>query len=285
MIKIIKRLILFFIGIPAVFSIIYFFPHRDHLLYNIVVVIFSILGAGEFKNILTQKNLEITLSESMILGAIIPTAWLLIISFGFSLEIIPLAFILGATWILVSQVFIFKKNFESLVNRTAAGFSVMIYPGLFMGFLIRLSSFPNAKMFILFFLFLVFMNDSFAWVFGMLFGKNNRGIISVSPNKSIAGFTGGQIMSVAIGITGVLLFPQIFRSNLLEPVIAGAILGFFTGLTAILGDLCESALKRSSDLKDSGKLILGRGGALDSIDSLLMAAPVFYYLCRLMFSL
>ena len=285
MIKIINRLILFFIGVPAVFSIIFFFPHKNHLVYNIIVVVFSVLGAGEFKNILTQKNLDITLSESMILGAIIPLAWLSVISFDFSIEIILFAFILGATWILVSQVFIFKKNFESLVNRTAAGFSVMIYPGLFMGFLIRLSSFPNAKMFILFFLFLVFMNDSFAWVFGMLFGKNNRGIISVSPNKSIAGFTGGQIMSVAIGITGVLLFPEVFVTKNLEPVIAGALLGFFTGLMAILGDLCESALKRSSDIKDSGKLILGRGGALDSIDSLLLAAPVFFYLCRIMFSL
>jgi phosphatidate cytidylyltransferase len=64
---------------------------------------------------------------------------------------------------------------------------------------------------------------------------------------------------------------------------AGALLGFGAGIAAILGDLCESAIKRSADVKDSGSLILGRGGALDSIDSLALAAPVYYLLYQVLF--
>ena len=56
-------------------------------------------------------------------------------------------------------------------------------------------------------------------------------------------------------------------------------MALFTALFAIIGDIIESILKRSADVKDSGKVILGRGGILDSIDSLLIAAPVFYTLC------
>ena len=64
---------------------------------------------------------------------------------------------------------------------------------------------------------------------------------------------------------------------------AGLILGFTTGLAVILGDLGESVLKRSAGLKDSGVLIPGRGGILDSIDSVALAAPVFYIGYKLLF--
>jgi phosphatidate cytidylyltransferase len=60
-------------------------------------------------------------------------------------------------------------------------------------------------------------------------------------------------------------------------------LGLLSGAAATLGDLAESVMKRSSDIKDSGSIVPGRGGALDSIDSIALAAPVFYGLYRLLF--
>jgi len=54
-------------------------------------------------------------------------------------------------------------------------------------------------------------------------------------------------------------------------------LGLMIGLTAPLGDLCESALKRGAGVKDSGGLIPGHGGMLDRVDSLIFTTPVFYY--------
>ncbi len=54
-------------------------------------------------------------------------------------------------------------------------------------------------------------------------------------------------------------------------------MGVVVGLTVMLGDLLESGLKRSAGVKDSGIVIPGRGGILDSVDSMVLSAPLFYY--------
>jgi phosphatidate cytidylyltransferase len=89
--------------------------------------------------------------------------------------------------------------------------------------------------------------------------------------------------SVGTGLLAVKFFPEAFSSTVMASYPAGALLGTGAGAAAILGDLGESALKRSAGVKDSGTLILGRGGALDSIDSLALAAPVYYIIYQVLF--
>ena len=60
-------------------------------------------------------------------------------------------------------------------------------------------------------------------------------------------------------------------------------LGFMTATAAIVGDIIESVFKRSTGTKDSGSIIPGRGGVLDSIDSILLAAPIYYILSEYIF--
>ena len=96
---------------------------------------------------------------------------------------------------------------------------------------------------------MTFICDSFAWLFGMLFGKGNRGLIKVSPNKSIAGFIGGIFGSILIALLTQHFFPQILPGHFYKAII----LGFVVSIFAIIGDLSESLLKRSADCKDSGK--------------------------------
>lgn len=150
--------------------------------------------------------------------------------------------------------------------------------------IIRMTRLAHATVIILSFLLMVFANDSLAWAVGMLFGKGNRGFIPASPNKSIAGFIGGMAGSLIIGIIAPLLFPAAFTTNHTLPrLIAGIILGICVGIVAIIGDLAESTIKRSGEVKDSGFIIPGRGGVLDSVDSIALAAPVFYALYWILF--
>ena len=129
------------------------------------------------------------------------------------------------------------------------------------------------------FILMVFMCDSIAWFLGVLFGKGNRGIVKASPNKSCIGFLGGFIGSVGAGILGYYLWPQIFSGSVLKIIFTGLCMA----LSSIVGDLTESVFKRSSGIKDSGKIIPGRGGILDSIDSIVVSAPIFYLLVSILF--
>ena len=131
---------------------------------------------------------------------------------------------------------------------------------------------PDSKYIVSLFLIFVFMCDSFAWFFGILFGKSTRGYVAASPNKSLVGFIGGIIGSIACGFAFKYFFPEVMTVSNLNLFI----LGFVTSVAAIIGDLIESVFKRSCDVKDSGSLIPGRGGVLDSIDSVVIAAPIFY---------
>jgi phosphatidate cytidylyltransferase len=281
--KLFQRLLVFFIGVPLLVALVLVSPHYRYLPLNLCVIIFTVLGAVEFRNILAQKNLGISLPETIIFGAISPVAWTLVFSFGVTRDIISDAFILGASWLLVSRIFTSSEKLDSYIGRIAAGLLIMIYPGLFMAWIIRMALFRETSMVILVFLFVVLLNDAIAWVVGMLFGKNSRGLIPASPSKSIVGFIGGLAASVLMGIAAPVLIPSAFTSPVMPSVLAGAILGLGAGTAATLGDLSESAIKRSAGVKDSGSLILGRGGALDSIDSLALAAPVFYILYRVLF--
>ena len=108
--------------------------------------------------------------------------------------------------------------------------------------------------------------------------KNNRGVFPVSPKKSIAGFIGGIIAAGVAGYIYFNFFPDIFRHNPVFAVLTGICIGF----TSVIGDLIESALKRSADEKDSGTLMGGRGGVLDTIDSVLFSAPFYFYVMVLL---
>jgi len=286
--KIIQRLLIFFISMPVILAIVLLLPHYHHLFLNLIVVAFSALGAAEFSILLSQKNLHITKREAAFLGALPPLAMIIIIHFGVS-ELLHSAVIATVvTWLLVSRIFAKGDVLDKFLNRLAAGFAVLLYPGMLMTWLVRMSRWEeNASIVILTFLAAVFANDGMAWLTGKLFGKGNQGVIPVSPKKSVAGFIGGTAASIIVGVGSSLLFPAAFTPQYacLQGAIpfAGVLLGLLTGVAATCGDLGESAMKRSSGLKDSGHLIPGRGGVLDSIDSIALAAPVFYLAFSLIF--
>jgi phosphatidate cytidylyltransferase len=282
--KIIQRLLIFFLGVPAVLGLIYFLPFFNHLALNIVVTLFCAIGAVEFSLMLEKKNLKISKIEAFILGLLAPLSLTLSICFNIPLWISPVLIMAGASWALLSGVFTRNEKLETVTNRQAGIFSVLVYPGFFMFWLIKMTAWENASIIILTFLFICIGSDSAAWLTGSLFGKNNKGIFPVSPNKSIAGFIGGIIGSIIVSGAAAIVFPDLFIAQIQVPVLCAAIiLGVCTGIASELGDLAESAIKRSCGVKDSGKIMLGRGGILDSIDSIAFAAPVFFLLYDMFF--
>lgn len=115
----------------------------------------------------------------------------------------------------------------------------------------------------------VFMCDSMAYFTGMLFGKHK--LSSISPKKTIEGSIGGLVASVVIMTASISLW-----GSESAPRYLGPLLGFAIGVSAQVGDLAMSVIKRYFDVKDSSNLIPGHGGVLDRFDSLFFAAPVIH---------
>lgn len=268
--KTIKRLLTFFIGIPLVIAVV-FCDFLNHLPLQIVIGIFSVLGANEFYNMVSKKHFLFTKELVLIATALIPLSSYTFILSDLSLDITPWLYIAICIIFMGIECF-YAKTFEKSLSKIAYTLLTVFYCGFLITFISRMTILPDSKFTVSLFLILVFMCDSLAWFFGILFGKSTRGFVAASPNKSIVGFIGGILGSIASGCLFKFLFPEIFTITYPHLIL----LGFLTALASIIGDLIESVFKRSCDVKDSGNLIPGRGGILDSIDSIVIAAPVFY---------
>lgn len=115
--------------------------------------------------------------------------------------------------------------------------------------------------------------DTIAYLIGKNFGKHK---ISkrISPNKTLEGSLAGVVGCIAI----ILIFGYIFKDDIKIPMLNLFVLSFFTSISAQLGDLIASSIKRFTGIKDFGNLIPGHGGILDRFDSILMiSVTVFMY--------
>ncbi|HEY9885947.1 MAG TPA: phosphatidate cytidylyltransferase [Vampirovibrionales bacterium] len=122
----------------------------------------------------------------------------------------------------------------------------------------------------------VVINDIASYYCGKAFGRTKIAS-SISPSKTIKGSIGG----IVIGLLYFLLF-QIFVFNLylglaINPFVM-VFMAFAVNISAQIGDLLESSIKRSVGAKDSGNSIEGHGGVLDRFDSHIFPAPIFYYM-------
>ncbi len=277
--KVCKRLLTFFIGIPLVLLIV-FFDFGNHLLLNVIVSIFSLLAANEFYNMLSPKSKLFPKPLILIETIILPLSAYVFVLTDISLNV--------SSWLFTFEVFVFMaiecfsaKDFKDSINKIAFSALIVFYCGFMITFITKMTVLKNAVYFIALYFLLVFICDSAAWFFGILFGKNNRGIVAASPNKSLIGFIGGIVAAIASGFLFKFFFPEILPGSYWKILVVS----FVTAIAGITGDLVESVFKRSCEVKDSGNIIPGRGGVLDSIDSLLIAAPIYYISVHFLFSI
>ncbi len=153
---------------------------------------------------------------------------------------------------------IFKRSKKSLYLLTGLGYITIAF-ALFIQ--LRYQSILYPIIILLF----IWMNDSLAYLTGSFFGKR-KFFPSISPNKTIEGTLGGIFFTMAFAfIWGY--FTNFF------PLWQWICLGLITSIVGTAGDLIESKLKRLSNIKDSGNIMPGHGGALDRFDSLIFVAP------------
>ena len=120
-------------------------------------------------------------------------------------------------------------------------------------------------------------SDMGAYVFGSLFGKHPFAP-HISPKKTWEGFFGALFSALLGGGWLYVMMPGRLSGLRFEDV---AILSLVLGAVAVVGDLAESIIKRSTHAKDSSHILPGIGGTLDLIDSLLFTAPIMYFYLRL----
>jgi len=119
--------------------------------------------------------------------------------------------------------------------------------------------------------------DTFAYLFGVKYGKHKM-FPSISPKKSWEGFFGGMVFTIIAGIISQFYFRSFFENIKLELILIFSIILPFT---ATLGDFIESYFKRKANVKDSGNIIPGHGGILDRMDAFMITIPVLYILINL----
>lgn len=176
--------------------------------------------------------------------------------------------------------FLFRHgNIETVAARISFLLTGILYAGVLITPLAFLKRRPDGAAWIYICLTSAWLSDTFAYFAGRFLGKYvpNKLWAAVSPKKTWVGGFGGLFGSlVALVIAKQFYLPVLTFQDVLLIAIPANILGQ-------LGDLCESLIKRSVGVKDSGVLLPGHGGMLDRIDALLFVVPYVYVYAQLRF--
>jgi phosphatidate cytidylyltransferase len=159
---------------------------------------------------------------------------------------------------------------EAYVHQATRSIFVLAYAPLLAGFAVLLSTQENGAWKVLAFILLTAATDLGGYAAGAIFGRHPMAP-NISPKKSWEGFFGALILQLIVGIA---LWIYVFE----QPWWHGALVGIAMMLTATVGDLVESMIKRDLGIKDMGSLLPGHGGVMDRLDSLLLNAFVAWLL-------
>lgn len=201
----------------------------------------------------------------------------LIIFFNKGETFIMLSVLLMMMGFMFVYVFAFPK-FE--INQVTAAFFSVLYAPVMLSFIFLTRDLENG----LFIVWMIFISswicDTCAYLVGIMIGKHKMAP-KLSPKKSIEGAIGGIVGSAIVGA----VFAYFFIKPTIEIPQIAVLFAFIGGVGAMIsqiGDLAASAIKRNHNVKDYGKIIPGHGGIMDRFDSVILAAPMIYFLAVLL---
>jgi phosphatidate cytidylyltransferase len=151
----------------------------------------------------------------------------------------------------------------------------VLYVSWFLGHALLLRHLADGAALVLVLVGITWAGETAAYAVGSLVGRHKL-VTAISPRKTVEGAVAQLVASI---VASVLLGPAWLLPTWTVSFAVGA--GAILGVVGQLGDLAESAIKRSVGVKDAGGLIPGHGGVLDRIDGLLFNVPALYYYVRL----
>ncbi|TNE54157.1 MAG: CDP-archaeol synthase [Bacteroidetes bacterium] len=165
---------------------------------------------------------------------------------------------------------IWRKKEHPLLNVSAGIFGIfyLVIPFLLTVILVR-NSFPGLPLAIGMFV-LIWTNDSFAYLSGRFIGKTPL-FERISPKKTWEGTLGGVLFT----ILAALILAHFFERG--HSYLFWVVAAILISAASMIGDLFESMIKRSLNIKDSGNVLPGHGGILDRFDAMIIAAPLYFF--------
>lgn len=274
-----KRVLTALVLVPAVLLLV-FLPARWDDLFTLATAAVSMLAAWEYLGLTLHAGanpprLAVLLAILLLFGARI---------FAGDFELLRQPELVFG--VLAAGLLVFC-TFHSPVERVMADASASIFCLLYTGFTLtalpclREDTEANGPSLLTFLFCVVWAGDIAALYVGRAWGRRKLAP-TISPNKTWEGAIASVAGSLLVAVGLLALAAQLANWNIVKLSFQGELwywlgLAVLVNIAAQAGDLVESALKRSVNVKDSGSLLPGHGGVLDRIDALLLAAPVLWY--------
>ena len=259
-------------------SSIWFFRTTGAL---VLILALSVLTLAEFYKLMRASGYPPFYKLGLCFGGLITIAPVLEAQL-----IIPTHFLLALATVAFAVRLLGERAPENRVEALSATLCGLVYVSLMLQYLVRIvTPLPNDTLTpdgrLLLCLWLVAVTkfcDTGALLSGMAFGRHKMSPV-ISPKKTWEGATGGVLLSMGIG-AAVAWAARGHLPPHMTPLIA-ALMAIPIALLGIVADLVESVIKRRANMKDSGGALPGLGGFFDMSDSLILVAPVGYFLFRL----
>ena len=257
------------------------------ILFWLVISVFGMIGLWEFYRMLDHKGLPNFKITGMICGAVLLAGSFYYFSKigpagSYDFEVAVLLFFLLSVF--GRQMFARLRHDEPLQTMAYTLFGLLYVLWLF-NFITKIVYLTprsstgqlTGQFYVLYLIAVTKFADMGAYLTGSAVGRHLM-VPHISGKKTWEGFFGAIVFALLCSLALFKLMPG--HLSVLNWTHA-TILGLLLGLAAVLGDLAESIIKRSTDVKDSGNLLPGIGGALDLLDSLLFTAPLMFFYLRL----
>lgn len=252
-----KRLISASIGAPILLVLTYLGgPYTSFL-----VTVLTLFALWEFLHIGKHMGLRPWYKHTTFFTAI----WLIILFADAKEWMMPVIVL----WLLAGFGRLALKYPKTTFAEASFNILAFFYAPLLLSYLYLLRQLPRGIQWAFLTFLLVWATDTGAYLIGRKFGRRLLAP-HVSPKKTIEGSLGGLTLSILVAF----LFWRFTGGTSWKLYV---ILGLVVSAGSQIGDLFESAIKRSAGVKDSGKLIPGHGGILDRFDSFMFALPLIYY--------